>query len=156
MTRTARQEAILEIVRSRPVRSQAELVRALEQRGIQATQATVSRDVRQLRLAKVPGRGGVARYAEAEPAPSAARSPGEIESLRSPFRRWVRAVSPTHALLVVRTPPGHANAVAIAIDQARLEEVSGTLAGDDTILVMVRSAEDERPLREKLQALIED
>ncbi|REJ74604.1 MAG: arginine repressor [Acidobacteria bacterium] len=150
MTRTARQEAILAIVRSRAIATQEELVDALAARDIQATQATVSRDVRQLGLVKVAAAGGQ-RYVEPRE-PAASLDP---EPLRGPFRRWVRAIEPAEALLVVRTPPGHANAVAIAIDQASLPQVSGTLAGDDTILLMVRSREDAEELHGELLALLE-
>lgn len=153
MTRTARHQAILEIVRSQPVANQSQLVEALADRGIQATQATVSRDVRGLGLVKAPYQDGQ-RYVRPDEA-DALESASGFESLRVPFRQWVRAVSPVGSFFVVRTPAGHANAVAIAIDRAHLAEVSGTLAGDDTILVMVRDAADEASLRGRLQELID-
>ncbi|HZV49702.1 MAG TPA: hypothetical protein VFD49_08040 [Candidatus Dormibacteraeota bacterium] len=111
-----RQRAILELVRGAPVQTQQELARALAERGFRATQATVSRDVQELGLIRT-GAG----YREA----------AWIAS------QLVLSVRQVEFLVVVRTTPGSANLVARAVDESELEGVVGTVAGDDTILVVL-------------------
>lgn len=113
-----RQRAILDLVRRRPVHTQQELARALAERGIQATQATVSRDIQELGLVRT-GTG----YRVGGPGPA--------------LSELVLAVRRVEFLAVVRTPPGSANLVARAIDEAEIEGVAGTVAGDDTIIVVL-------------------
>lgn len=145
-----RQRAILQIVDTRPIHSQAELVRALRKRGLSATQATVSRDLRELGLVKVPVEGGGARYAR----------PGSMASSDSPAARLrglassVVELDQGQALLLLKTLSGHANAVAVALDGCRLPEVAGTLAGDDTVLVVLRTERDRPRIRRKLEELL--
>ena len=120
-----RQRAILELVRDRPVRTQQELARALAERGFPTTQATVSRDIQELGLVRTGAgyRAGLAVSVVSE---------------------LVLSISTVEFLVVIRTPPGTANAVAAAIDEVELEGVAGTLAGDDTIIVVLadRGADD--------------
>jgi transcriptional regulator of arginine metabolism len=113
-----RQRAILELVRRRPVHTQQELARALSDRGLSATQATVSRDIQELGLVRT-GDGYHSGLA-----------PSVVSEL-------VVSVRQVEFLVVVRTPPGTANLVARAIDESRLEGIAGTVAGDDTIIVVV-------------------
>jgi len=123
-----RQRAILELVRRRPVHTQQELARALAERGISATQATVSRDIQELGLVR-----NVDGYAVGRP-------PTLLSEL-------VLAITKVQFLLVVRTPSGTANLVARAIDESELGGVAGTVAGDDTIIVVLEddaAAEDVR------------
>ena len=121
-----RHRAILELVRQRPVHTQQELARALAERGISATQATVSRDIQELGLVRT-GDG----YAT-----------GGAPSLVSEL---VLSTVQVQFLLVVHTPSGTANLVGRAIDEAAFEGVAGTVAGDDTIIVVLRddAAADE-------------
>jgi transcriptional regulator of arginine metabolism len=120
-----RQRAILELVRDRPVRTQQELARALAERGFPATQATVSRDIQELGLVRT----------------GAGYRAGLTVSVVSEL---VRSITTVEFLVVIHTPPGTANAVASAVDEAELPGVAGTVAGDDTIVVVLadRGADD--------------
>lgn len=152
MSRQLREHRILEIVQRRPIRTQEELVRALEEEGFEVTQATVSRDIKRLGLVKIPDRDGY-RYAPPAalvgPPPTAAE-----EQLRQAFAEFVLGVEAGEALLVVKTRAGGANAVAVVLDAARLPEVAGTIAGDDTILVVLRRAADRPKVARYLRALL--
>lgn len=152
MSQRARQRAILKIVHERPISSQAELVEELARRGYRATQATVSRDIRRLGLLKLPGEGGRGRYVAVEDLDA---SPSASESLRDACQQFVVDVGPVQALLVLKTRVGRANAVAVAIDEARLAGVAGTLAGDDTILVLLRRSQDRSRVMRTFRSLLE-
>ncbi len=152
MSRTARLEAILQIVHQQVVNNQAELVVALAQRGIVATQATVSRDMRALALVKVATADGGSQYL---PSDEAAGELVPSESLRSMFQQSVTEVQIAESLLVIRTPIGFANAVALTIDKARLPEVAGTIAGDDTILILLRKRSDRARMVETFRHLMQ-
>ncbi|MDR7399822.1 MAG: arginine repressor [Armatimonadota bacterium] len=154
MNRAQRERLILEIVSSQPVRTQAELVRALRRKGLQVTQATVSRDIKRLGLVKVPDERGQYRYAPPQGVPQAP-SPGARAKLAAAFREFVTAVDWGEGLVLVKTLAGRANAVAAAIDEVRMPEIAGTVAGDDTILVVVRRPQDRRALVRALGQLLE-
>ena len=144
--RRERERVILEIVRELPIRTQADLVRALERRGYDVTQATASRDVRRLGLVKVRDRDGRSRYTTpgAETAPPVSR-----RVLQTTLREFATDIVQGDALFAIRTHNGCANAVAVALDEAGIEGIVATLAGDDTILVLTRNAQDrERVLGE--------
>jgi transcriptional regulator of arginine metabolism len=132
-TRFERQGAILKLVEQRHVSTQAELAKALRAEGIDTVQATVSRDVAQLGLVKV--RNGDGRLIYALPGAADLR---RLEQLTSALRSWAGSMVPTGNLLVIHTPRGFAAALADAIDEASLQEVAGTVAGDNTIFVAVR------------------
>ena len=134
--KTTRQRAILSLIATRPVHSQEELARFLESQGYEATQATVSRDIKDLGLVKVPlkngnGIGTQFKYVE----------PGLGKSYTSRLHRviaeLVRDCHGTVNQIVLRTPPGSAMLVASAIDEAEWPEIMGTLGGDDTVLVIL-------------------
>ncbi len=152
MNRMARERAILEIVATHPVATQGDLARELGRRGAAVTQATVSRDVKRLGLVKVADREGAYRYAISNGTSSG--RPSSEENLRNAFREFVTAVDPGEAFFVVKTLPGRANAVGIAIDEARRPELAGTIAGDDTILVLLRKARDRERARAELAKLL--
>jgi transcriptional regulator of arginine metabolism len=149
-TKFDRQGAILRLVQEHPVSTQEELAEALRQEGLDAVQATISRDIAQLGLVKVRDQGGRLVYA----LPGGADL-DRLSELTSALRRWAMSLDASGNLLVVHTPPGHANALAQAIDQARLPDVLGTIAGDDTITVIAREgvqgADLERELRHHLE-----
>ena len=149
MSRRRREKAILALVDSRPVRTQAELVDALEEEGFEASQSTVSRDIKRLGLVKVPAGDGGYRYGRPRegPAPEAAE-----ERLRAAVAEFVTDTVEGSSLLALKTPPGGADAVAVALDRAGLEEVAATLAGDDTVLVLVREGADRDALRRRLRS----
>lgn len=154
MSRREREAALLEIVRQRPVRTQQELVDALRSRGIQVTQATISRDVKRLGLVKVPDSEGGYRYAR--PEDPVAPPPASREALASAVREFVTGLDEAQGILVVTTHPGCANAVAIAMDEADLPGLVATVAGDDTIFALARTAEARRRLRKRLRNLLEE
>ena len=145
-----RQGTILRIVQEQRLTTQEEVAEALRARGFDAVQTTVSRDIAQLGLTKVRDEGGRLVYA----LPGAADL-DRLSELTSALRRWAMSLAASGNLLVIQTPPGHANALARAIDQARLPDVLGTIAGDDTITVIAREgvagATIERELRHHLE-----
>jgi transcriptional regulator of arginine metabolism len=153
VNRPSRERAILEIVAERPVATQEELARELARRGVEVTQATVSRDVKRLGLVKVSDAGGAYRYAVGNGVGGGAHASGE-ENLRSAFREFVTGVDGGEAFFLVKTLPGRANAVGVAIDEARRPVIAGTIAGDDTILVIVRKARDRDHARWELELLL--
>jgi transcriptional regulator of arginine metabolism len=128
-----RQGAILRLVREQQLSTQAEVAEALRERGFDAVQTTVSRDIAQLGLVKVRGPGGRLVYAL-----PGAEDIERLDELTSALRRWALELTPTNGLVVVRTPSGFANALAEAIDHATLPDVAGTIAGDNTIFVAAR------------------
>jgi len=145
-----RQGTILRLVQERRLTTQEEVAEALRERGFDAVQTTVSRDIAQLGLTKVRDEEGRLVYA----LPGAADL-DRLSELTSALRRWAVSLDASGNLLVIQTPPGHANALARAIDQARLADVLGTIAGDDTITVIAREgvtgATIERELRHHLE-----
>jgi len=134
MMKVNRQTVILELIASRDVTSQEQLRELLRARGIETTQATLSRDIRDLGLVKAAADGAyrLASRRSAGPDPAAAAKRAIDEYLRS-FEQ-------VEQLLVLKTDPGQAQALAIALDRSGLPDVVGTIAGDDTILVICRSA----------------
>lgn len=148
--RRARERAIVQTVRGRVIRTQSDLVGALRERGFDVTQATVSRDIRRLGIVKLRDPQGRLRYLPTEterPAPVARRA------LATALREFATDLVSGNAVLAVRTQSGCANAVAVAIDDAALDGVVATLAGDDTIFVLVRDAEERSRVLEELEAL---
>lgn len=145
-TKFERQGTILRLVRSQPLSTQHEVAHALRTEGIEAVQATVSRDIAQLGLVKVRNADGRLVYA----------LPGEndlrrLEELTSALRRWMGALAPAGNLLVIQTPRGFAAALADAIDAADLPEVAGTIAGDNTVFVAARDGGTGAELADELR-----
>jgi len=130
-SRTRRQEAIVELVSTERLGSQQEIRSRLAALGIDATQPTISRDLEELGLARVHDADGV-RYV----LPGAAANPAPTGALRRLLNDFALASTPTDVGLIVRTPPGAANVLAEAIDRAGLPTIAGTIAGDNTILVI--------------------
>jgi transcriptional regulator of arginine metabolism len=130
ISKKARQGRILEIVRKRPVRSQEELSSLLKRESAEVTQSTLSRDIRELGLVKV--RGSYQLSGELHSSP-----PDEI--LRRAFGQFVIRTGVSGNMLVIRTSPGNAHSVGVVLDAAGWPEVLGTVAGDDTIFVLLRN-----------------
>ncbi|HHV93803.1 MAG TPA: arginine repressor [Firmicutes bacterium] len=148
--KTKRQALILRLIREREIETQEELAELLRQEGIEVTQATVSRDVKELRLVKVPTGNGRYRYE----APYESTSGDVLHRARRSFQDYVIEVNYTQNLIIIKTLSGTANAVAAAIDALRWPEILGTIAGDDTILVIVKADADEltvEPVRHILE-----
>ena len=119
-----RQQAILDIIQAGPVFSQEELAARLREEGIASTQATLSRDLKALRISKVPGEGYVV--------------PSRGRSLSADFSAGILRIQFSGQLAVIRTRPGLANAVAVLIDNQMVFPVIGTIAGDDTIFIVIK------------------
>jgi len=146
-----RREAIVALARAGTVRSQGEFQHLLRQRGIVVAQPTLSRDLRELGLAKTP-RGYLApQAAPAAFAPAAARE----AALQRTLRASVLSARPAGSLVVVKTPPAGAHPVARALDEAELAGVVGTIAGDDTVFVATPSEGAARALARRLTASLE-
>jgi transcriptional regulator of arginine metabolism len=145
--RTRRQRLIADLLRSRAVASQDALLSALREEGLATTQATISRDLDQLGAVKLR-RDGVTSYALPDDV-SVANAPER--RLRAILSEWVRSVEAVGQLVVVKTPPGSAHLVGVALDQSRMPEVAGTICGDDTIFIAARGVEEARTLAERLR-----
>jgi transcriptional regulator of arginine metabolism len=140
-----RQAAILEIIEREAVTSQEQLRERLRSRGVEATQATISRDVHDLGLIKRPVDGAYRRGV-----PSVALAPDPADGLRTAVDDYLRRHEVVEQLIVLRTDAGQAQPLAVAIDRAGVAEIVGTIAGDDTILVICRSAADAANLSTRL------
>ena len=148
MVMKARRKAIIvELVEREAITSQEQLREKLRERGIEATQATLSRDIRELGLVKRSVDGAYRRAA-----PDAVVGNGEA-TLRRAVEEYLRTQETIEQLLVLRTDPGQAQSLAIAIDRARLAEIAGTIGGDDTILVICRSASDATAIAERFRLM---
>ena len=146
-----RQEKIREIVEKNVIETQEELTEFLRREHIKVTQATVSRDIKELMLVKKPMGGGRSRYAL--PESGGVRGENRLENL---FRDAVTGVDASGNLVVVRTLPGMANAVASALDGAKQPDIIGTVAGDDTIFVAVRQGKTAASVAERMRALLSE
>ena len=132
-----RQKRIREIIGKYEIETQEELTNSLKEMGIQVTQATVSRDIKEMLLVKIPCGDGRYKYASPEEK-SAKQTEGRMSKV---FRDTVEFVDFSENIVVVKTLPGGAGAVAHAIDKADWDEIIGTIAGDDTIMVVVKPKE---------------
>ena len=146
-----RREAIAGLVRAGNVRSQAELQRLLRQRGIEVAQPTLSRDLRELGLAKTP-RGYVAPAAEVFQFAPAELLQAKLDRV---LRGMALSVQAAGTLVVIKTPAAGAHPVARALDEAGLPDVAGTIAGDDTIFLATPSERAARLLARRLTAALE-
>jgi len=143
-----RQNAILDVIAKHSVATQSELKDRLRQRGIEADQATLSRDIRELGLVKASDDGAHYRYAPVESV-----SPPVHLKASSILARLVRKIECSGNLLVLKTDPGEASPVGLALDRMGWEEVVGTVAGDDTLLVVAREGVPARKLAKKILGL---
>ncbi len=146
MDKLYRRTQILQLLKSEPVATQSELRRKLERRGIRVTQATVSRDIEELRVVKT--REG---YRVPDDAAPAAPPQPNLSVILKEFLREVRQAA---NVVVVKTHPGNAHTVAVALDNEQWPEVSGTVAGDDTIFVATGGARDASRVRKKILDLL--
>jgi transcriptional regulator of arginine metabolism len=148
MNKRERQATIRELIVARPVSSQEELRRLLLQRGWDVTQSTLSRDLREMRVARVPDADG-ARYSVTDASGEETARPGLEALLPSLFSR----VDGVGELAVLRTIPGGAQSVAVILDSENWPDVLGTIAGDDTILIVCRSSVARERLVRRLAAI---
>jgi transcriptional regulator of arginine metabolism len=141
-----RQAVILELIDREALHSQEQLRRRLRQRGFETTQATISRDIKELGLVKQAGDGAYQR-----PGADAGNPETALTALERAAAEFLRRVERVQQLVVVRTGPGQAQTLAIALDRAQLPEVVGTIGGDDTILVIARGARGASALARRLK-----
>lgn len=150
VSKTQRQHRIAKLLEERPIASQPELVRLLAAEGVRATQATVSRDLEDLGAVKVRVPGGETAYA----IPELARERIAPEDhLKRVLGDWVVEVACSVNLVVLRTPPGSAHVVGSALDRAGLPDIIGTVAGDDTVLVVASEDAGGAKLAKRLSSL---
>ena len=147
--KTIRQVAILDIIEKKDIETQEELANALRERGIKVTQATVSRDIKELRLLKVLTPAGVYKYATADKAEN-----GLAERFIRMLTESVLSVTSSNNLIVVKTLSGSANVAPEALDSLHWPEILGTLAGDNTILLIIRSNEDVPGVTARIKELM--
>jgi transcriptional regulator of arginine metabolism len=151
MSKADRHAVIRDLIARYEVASQEELRQLLLKRGLDVTQSTLSRDLRELRLARIPGPDGTARYAEPEGPIEESRTPA-LESLLPQLFVSVDGVS---ELILLRTLPGGAQAIAEAIDNREWQELLGTIAGDDTILMICRSVQARAKVTKRIREMAE-
>lgn len=148
--KTNRQSKIIEIIQKNEVETQDELSALLEKDGFRVTQATVSRDIRELKLTKIPTAGGRQKYAVIADAP---------ENLSKKYERVLRegflSMDMAQNILIIKTVSGMASAVCAAIDAMKMREIVGSIAGDDTIMCAIRTVDDTYAVMKKIRRIVE-
>ena len=147
--KTKRQQMILELIEKFSIDTQEELIARLREHGYDATQATISRDIRELKIAKMTTGKGTYRYVlpkHVEAASSLKFSNALVDSIIS--------VDYVNNMIVLKTYPGMANAMAVGIDGMNMDRILGCVAGDDTILIITRSNEDAESISDRLHDLL--
>jgi transcriptional regulator of arginine metabolism len=148
-TRARRQKAVADLVRAGWLGSQEELTARLAQLGFAVTQATVSRDLDQLGAVKVK-RGGTVAYALPEQIGDRDWAVSRLERI---LGEWVQSVEAAGNMIVMKTPPGSAHLVGLALDQAKLPEIAGTVSGDDTLFLVTRNGVNTHQIADRFQEL---
>ena len=149
--KSKRQEKILELIHDHSVQTQEQLLAELNDAGFRTTQATISRDIKQLRIIKELGPNGVYRYATA-PKPAEHTFSAKLNLI---FRQCITSVDYAQNMIVVKTMPGLANGAASAIDKLNIPEMLGTLAGDDTCFVVLKDTQAAAELCAEIREQIE-
>ena len=147
-----RQNTILEIIAAENIETQEQLLDRLAQRGIRSTQATISRDIKQLHLIKEPVGQGVYRYAV-----SVNRARLNVaDKLRTIFKESITSVDSAQNMVVIKTRPGYASSIAYNIDNSDISQILGTIAGDDTIFLVKKKGTTEEEIINALAEVIPD
>lgn len=148
--KTKRQSKILELIRKNDIETQEELSAYLVKEGFKVTQATVSRDIRELKLTKISMSSGKQKYA-------VLNDGGEdlSDKYNRVFRDGFVSMDMAQNILVIKTVSGMASAVCAAIDAMKMDEIVGSIAGDDTIMCAVRTVEDTVAIMKKLRKIVE-
>ena len=148
--KTNRQSKIIEIIQKNEVETQDELSALLEKDGFRVTQATVSRDIRELKLTKIPTAGGRQKYAVITDAP---------ENLSKKYERVLRegflSMDMAQNILDIKTVSGMASAVCAAIHAMKMRQIVGAIAGDDTIMCAIRTVDDTYAVMKKIRRIVE-
>lgn len=143
-----RHQAIASLIEKYRIRTQEELARKLREAGFEITQATVSRDIRQMNLKKISEVGGKSYYAMAKDEMALSGAYGNV------LKESLVSVEAAMNLLVLKTHPGMAMAVAAAVDALAFEEILGTIAGDDTVMVAVRTVEEAKTVQKRFREIL--
>ena len=149
--KTVRQVAILDIIEKQDIETQEELAEKLNESGFNVTQATVSRDIRELKLTKIQGENGRQHYVVLE-GPRGTTAAKYIRILKDGYQSMDMAQN----ILVIKTVSGMAMAVAAALDAIHFHEIVGCIAGDDTIMCAIRSVDDTIIVMEKIKKMVAD
>lgn len=149
--KSKRHVKILELIKKNDIETQEELSACLEQEGYAVTQATVSRDIRELKLTKVAMSNGKQKYVVL-----AENTEDMLQKYNRIFRDGFLSMDMAQNILVIKTVSGMAMAVAAALDAMDCHEIVGSIAGDDTIMCAVRSVEDTIVLMERLRKIVGD
>lgn len=149
MTRTRRQSKILEVISSNEIETQDDLVKILKENGLDVTQATVSRDVKELGLIKVLSANKKYKYAYVDNGEQKLST-----KLLNMLRESVISIKAVKNLIVIKTLSGSANTAGMAVDKLNFEEIIGCVAGDDTLLIILESDDKAAVVQEKLAELI--
>ncbi len=146
-----RQRLIEELVENEFISTQSELAEHLAGRGVRVTQATISRDVNELRLVRLPAGNGQHRYRST---PLAAQE-DVLGELKQRFRLFVRDVNRGENIIIINTDEGHASGIAYVIDKLERDEIIGSLAGQNTIMVVAKSSGEAESILNELEGLLE-
>lgn len=146
-----RQQKIIELIEQHNIETQEELATMLKKEGFEATQATMSRDIRELKLSKIPLGDGHQKYVIMQ-----AKDQLLGDKYVKVCREGYASMDMAQNILVMKTVPGMAMAVAAAMDAMQFKEVAGCIAGDDTVMMAVRSVEETKELMKKLKKLLEE
>jgi len=147
--KTGRQTKIIELIGKYYIETQEELAERLQEEGFSVTQATVSRDIRELKLTKIPAEGGGQRYVARQDVQS-----GVNEKYMRVLREGYVSMDMAQNILVIKTVSGMAMAVCAAVDALEWNEVVGSIAGDDTIMCAIRSVEDTERVMDKISKIV--
>jgi len=150
-TRHNRRRLLKQIITEQPIADQVKLLAELQKRNINTTQATISRDLQEMGVVKIRVQPGVFQYEFTEKIP-----PGLLNSrLQVSFENFVIEVTGVNNLLLVKTSPGNANGLASLIDSLKKPEILGTIAGDDTILLIINSDKNCLALQKEFQSILD-
>lgn len=148
--KTKRQSKILELIQKNDIETQEELSAHLEKEGYSVTQATVSRDIRELKLTKISLSNGKQKYAVLTDGKDQM-----TEKFVRVFREGFLSMDMAQNILVIKTVSGMAGAVCAAIDAMQMEQIVGSIAGDDTIMCVIRTVDDTAAIMKKLRKIVE-
>lgn len=145
-----RQAAIIDLISNHEIDTQEELTARLREMGFHSTQATISRDIKELRLIKIASSNGGYKYSIAE----SEQDSGFVPRVRNIFRECVIKVDVAQNLVVIKTITGMANAAAFALDTMKISEIVGTIAGDDNVLIILRDNESAENFFEQAKEML--
>ena len=149
MTKKDRQKVVLDLINEFEIDTQEELTAKLNERGIEVTQATISRDINELNLIKIAGKAKKYKYAQID-----IKNAALSEKIVSLFREIVVSITCVNNLIVVKTLSGNAQAAGMVIDKMNIPQVLGSIAGDDTLLIVTKSNTDAYIMIKKLKEMM--